>query len=222
MATTIDTRANVKTRLGISGSTDDALLDLLLETADKQITDHVGGRTFPASPAAITEYHPGGIIYLQVRRPPIASVTSIKVDSTYVWTGITSLVENTDFRVVSSAAGIVASLNGQWLNRNLARESPKALDSLPHWTDSPGVVEIKYSGDGPADDQVKQAFALQVLHHYQIMKREVAAGYKDFAFQSDGTNQYQRSKQSEADLLATAGMPAIVQALLARYRIRPL
>lgn len=219
MATTIDTRANLKIRLGITGATDDDLLDKLMESADKAITAHVGGRTFPAAATSITEYHHGNQYMLQVRRPPIDSITSIKVDSAYGWgSGITALVANTDYIIRSASAGIVQCLFGNW--QPAAAAQLKALDGLPRWTDHPGIVRIIYTGDGPANDDVKQAFALLVLHYYTIAKTEVAASFKRLAFTSDGTTQIQRNQASAN--LDQAGMPAIVIAMLAPYRIRPL
>lgn len=218
MATTIDTLANVKTRLLVPDATDDTLLTALMETADYQIRRFVGGRTFPAVAASgIIEYHDGNRLFLQVSRPPIDSVTSIKVDAAYGWgSGVAALTANTDYVIRSSSAGIIQSLTGHWYP-GPAGASLKALDQLPQWYDYPGVVKLTYVGDGPAPDDVKQAFALLILHHYQIAKREAATAFKRLAFLSDGTNQYQR--HDEADSLP--GMPAIVRALLAPYKVHP-
>src|SRR5262249_32284710 len=72
----IDTLANVKTRLGVTTSADDTLLNLLRDSADDWIVNHCGldfgGGTY-------TEYHPGGTEFVHLRNFPVQSVTSVNV-----------------------------------------------------------------------------------------------------------------------------------------------
>ena len=84
----LDTLANVKTRLGITTSADDTLLGLLQNSADRWIANYCdrdfGGGTY-------TEYHPGGSEFIHLRNFPVESVTSVNVDAGYVFGSSTVL-----------------------------------------------------------------------------------------------------------------------------------
>src|SRR5205814_2315688 len=73
----LDTLANVKQALAVTGTTDDALLTQLQAAADAFIDAHCG-RAFTGG--TFTEYHPGGSRQIFLRNYPVAAVTSVKVD----------------------------------------------------------------------------------------------------------------------------------------------
>lgn len=216
MAVTIDTLANVKNRLGITAATDDTLLNNLMESASRVIEKHVGGRTFPASPAAnITEYFPGNSRVIVVKRPPISSGTpSIKIDAQYAWgTDITALTENTDYRV-DTAAGIIYSLCGDWIKPTapMLASLGENLDYLSYVD----AVRVVYTGDGVADEAVKEALALLVLKFYSDVKGDVDQQWRAHAFDSRSSIQTQRRPKRFEETL-----PPMVKYLLMPYR-RPV
>src|SRR5262245_20478172 len=98
----LDTLANVKTRLGISTSADDTLLTALMNSADKWVPNYCG-REFGGG--TYTEYHPGGSEFVHLKNFPIQTVTSVHVDSAYVF-GAGTLVASTAY-VVHLERGVV-------------------------------------------------------------------------------------------------------------------
>src|SRR5262245_61190493 len=100
----LDTLANVKARLGISGSADDTLLGLLMDSADAWIAIHTG-RDFGGG--TYTEYFDGGVGVLIVTNFPITGVTSVKVDPSGGF-GPETIVAATSY-VVESLRGVIQS-----------------------------------------------------------------------------------------------------------------
>ena len=84
----LDTLANVKARLGVTGSADDALLALLQDTADAWVANHCG-RDFAGG--SFTEYHPGATGFVFLRHYPVQSVTSLRVDAAHGFGSTTEL-----------------------------------------------------------------------------------------------------------------------------------
>ena len=74
----LDTLANVKTSLFITGTTDDAVLTRLLDAADAFIADYTG-RAFAGG--SFTELHAAGHELVFVRNFPVDTLTSLKVDA---------------------------------------------------------------------------------------------------------------------------------------------
>src|SRR3981189_3468802 len=101
----IDTLANVKSRLGITTSADDALLALLQNTADKWISNYCdrdfGGGTY-------TEYHPGGSEFIHLRNFPVRSVTRVNVGPGHVFAAST-ILSSTAYTVLLER-GVIQSL----------------------------------------------------------------------------------------------------------------
>src|SRR5579885_3918503 len=91
----LDTLANVKTRLGITTSADDSLLALLQSSADRWVASwcdrDLGGGTY-------TEYHPGGSEFVHLRNFPVQSVASVNVDPGYVF-GSSTILATTAYTV---------------------------------------------------------------------------------------------------------------------------
>src|SRR5262245_60547755 len=198
----LDTLANVKTRLGISTSADDSLLGLLQDSADAWVAgycerDFAGG-TF-------TEYHPGGTAYLFLRNYPVTGVTSVKADAGYGF-GASTLVPATAY-VVHAERGVIQSLAGAFL--------PVTLAGVALWGSGPRNVEVVYAtatGSVPAD--VKEAYALLVGHWYRHVKTQIASGFQDVIQQTFGDTTLIFSK----DQLAGLPVPDEVRRLLAPYR----
>src|SRR5439155_2647529 len=198
----LDTLANVKTRLGISTSADDSLLGLLQDSADAWVAgycerDFAGG-TF-------TEYHPGATAFLFLRNFPVSSVTSVKADAGYGF-GASTVVPATAY-VVHTERGVIQSLVGAFL--------PVPLPDVAPWGYGPRNVQVVYTtatGAVPAD--VKEAYALLIGHWYRHVKTQIASGFQDVIQQTFGDTTLIFSK----DQLAGLPVPDEVRRLLSPYR----
>jgi uncharacterized phiE125 gp8 family phage protein len=197
----LDTLANVKARLGITTSVDDALLAALQDAADAWIAEHCqrdfAGGTF-------TEYHPGGAV-LFLRNFPVQSISSVKADAGYGF-GASTVVPASAY-VAHLERGVIVSLCGDLALR--------ALAGLPPWNWSPSTVEVVYStatSAVPAD--VRQAYALLVGHWYRHVKTMIASGYQNVTQQTFGDATAIFSK----DQIAGLPMPPDVLRLLAPHR----
>jgi Phage gp6-like head-tail connector protein len=175
----IDTLTNVKTRLGITASGDDSLLNLLLDSADAFVTgfcdrDFAGG-TF-------TEYFPGGCELLHLRNYPVDAVTSVHVDPDRNFPAETLL--SADDYVVHDQRGVIQSLGGVFLP---PLRSGLVNANIRLWTRAPGVVQVVYvtpTDAIPAD--VKEAFARLVCHWYRRTKTDANTSYLNVAQQKFG------------------------------------
>ena len=198
----LDTLANVKTRLGITTSADDGLLALLQDSADAWLAgycerDFAGG-TF-------TEYHPGATAFLFLRNFPVTGVTSVKADAGYGF-GASTVVPATAY-VVHTERGVIQSLAGAFL--------PVPLPDVAPWGSGPRNVQVVYTTATiavPAD--VKEAYALLVGHWYRHVKTQIASGFQDVIQQTFGDTTLIFSK----DQLAGLPVPDEVRRLLAPYR----
>ena len=185
----LDTLANVKSRLGISGSGDDTLLGLLQGSADKFIANWCE-RDFEGG--SFTEYHPGGSEFVHLRNYPVASVTSVKVDPAYAF-GSDTVVSSSAY-VVHSERGVIQFVSGPL-------------------TDGPRVVQVVYgTATSAVPNDVKEAYARLVGHWYRRVKTESAAGFQDIRQQKfDDTSVVYGTPEGGA-------APDEVLALLAPYR----
>src|SRR6187549_422327 len=98
----IDTLANVKTSLLISGSTDDAVLTRLMDAADAFIAEYTS-RAFAGG--TFTETHPAGRSLVFLRNYPVTSVTSLKVDASRQFSSETAW--SADRFVVHADRGVI-------------------------------------------------------------------------------------------------------------------
>lgn len=200
----LDTLANVKTRLGISGSGDDTLLGLLQDSADRFIAnwcerDFEGG-TF-------TEYHPGGSEFVHLRNFPIASITSVKVDPNYAF-GAETLVSSSSY-VTHSEWGVIQSLAGPYLPR---LHSGLVNNEMRSWTRGPRVVQVVYTvATSAVPNDVKEAYARLIGFWYRRVKTESAVSFIDVRAQDFGD-------MSVAYAGVPEGLPADVYEILAPYR----
>ena len=185
----LDTLANVKARLGISGSSDDTLLGLLMDSADAWIANQTG-RDFAGG--TYTEYFPGHAEFLILANFPVAAVTSVKVDPAGAF-GADTLIAATSY-AVHSERGVIQSTVG------------------PFGPRGPRVVQVVYTtATGAVPNDVKEAYARLVGHWYAHVKTDTAAGFENLAEQKYGdvTTTYQ---------LAAVAIPSEIERLLAPYR----
>lgn len=199
----LDTLANVKTRLGVTGSTDDALLALLQDSADAWIANYCG-RDFAGG--SFTEYHPGATAIVLLRNYPVQSVTSVRVDPAYAFGATTELAASA--YVVHTDRGVIQSLAGVFV-----RTVPVGWDTAPR------TVRVEYAtatSAVPAD--VKQAYALLVDHWYRHVKTLIAASHQNVTQQTFGDTTAIFAK----DQIAGLPLPPDVLRLLAPYRTSSL
>ena len=185
----LDTLANVKARLGVSGSADDTLLGLLMDSADAWIANHTG-RDFGGG--TFTEYFSGGAEVLILTNFPVVGVTSIKVDPVGSF-GAETIVAATSY-VVEPQRGVIQSKYGLFGRCG------------PH------VVEVVYStATSAVPNDVKQAYARLVRHWYARARTEISAAFENLSEQrfGDVTTTYQ---------LVALPISAEVERLLAPYR----
>ena len=155
----IDTLANVKTSLLITGSTDDALLTRLMDAADAFIAEHTG-RAFAGG--TFTETHAAGRELVFLRNFPVASITSLKVDAARQFGPET--VRSSDTFVVHSDRGVIESVDGPFLSLRYGRNH-----------DWPGALQVIYStATGQVPAGVKEAFCQLIGHLYRFAKTSVA------------------------------------------------
>ena len=151
----IDTLANVKVALLISGSTDDAILTRLMDGADAFIAQHTG-RDFAGG--TFTETHTAGRGVLFLRNFPVTSVTSVKVDPARQFGAAT--VRAADTYVLHADRGVIESLTGAFL--------PPRAGARDDW---PAAVQVVYAtATSAVPAVVKEAFGQLVGHWYRQVK----------------------------------------------------
>ncbi len=185
----LDTLANVKARLGISGSADDALLQLLMDSADDWVAMHTG-RDFAGG--TFTEYFDGDGDMLALRNFPINDVTSVKVDPSGTF-GADTLISPTSYAVI-------------WLFGLIQAKSG------PIGPPGSQLVQVVYTTPtGAVPNDVKRAYARLVGRWYAELKTEIATGYQIVAEQKFGD-------VSAAYTSVDLAVPREVERLLAPYR----
>jgi len=202
----LDTLANVKARLGITGSADDTLIGLLQDAADTAIANACN-RDFAGG--SFTEYFPGGSEFVHLRNFPVASVTSVKVDPAHAY-GADTVVPTTAY-VVHTDRGVIQSLGGPFLPGE--RHGLVGAD-VHAWTADPRAVQVVYAtatGQVPAD--VQEAYARLIGQWYRQVKTEVATTFQNVAQQKYGDT----FVIYKAD--PVTGLPTDVAGLLAPYRV---
>jgi hypothetical protein len=163
----IDTLANVKTLLGVTGTTDDALLTKLQAAADDFVTRHCG-RAFDGG--SYTEDLPGGSRVLVLTNYPIHAVTSVNVDPTRTFAPAT-VVPSTEY-FIHPDDGTIESL-GTAFGR----------------VGEPGVVRVVYTTAANSVPQsVALAYAELIGHWYRQVKTQVATGQLNVIQETDGTS----------------------------------
>jgi len=198
----LDTLGNVKARMGITFSTDDALLDLLRDSADAFVVQHCG-RDFVAG--TYTEYHAGDRATLRLRNYPVAAVTSVKVDLLGGFGPETALPASA--YVVEPERGLVHSRFGTFA------ALPSGHEFHPSEA-APRAVQVVYVTTAAVPADVKQAYAELIDHWYRHVKTLIAAQYQNVTQQTFGTTTAIFAK----DQIAGLPLPPDVIRLLALYR----
>jgi len=198
----IDTLANVKTSLLISGTTDDALLNRLLDAADGFITEFTG-RDFAGG--NFTETHTAGRSLVFLRNYPVTSVTSLKVDSSRQFGSDT--VRTAESYVVHANRGVIESVCGPFL---CPRDG--------HRDDWPAALQVVYAtATGAVPAAVKQAFCELIGHWYRFAKTAAGQDYEMLVTKVDVTGE----TEWPWSIAAGEPLPKIVLQLLAPYRTPP-
>jgi hypothetical protein len=205
----LDTLANVKTRLGISSNADDALLVLLMNSADKWIGNYCG-RDFGGG--TYTEYHPGGSEFIHLKNFPVQSVTSVKVDPAHVF-GADTVISASSY-VVHSERGVIQSLVGPFV----PREEQQGLVSahVADWTRGPRIIQVVYTvaAEAVADD-IREAHSQLIDHWFRRCKTQMGLGFVNLTGQKVGG--YEVSYRS--DQIGGLPIPPDIFALLAPHRV---
>jgi hypothetical protein len=204
----LDTLANVKTRLGITTAADDSLIALLQDSADAWVANYTGvnfaGGTF-------TEYFPGNTEFLQLANYPVVSVTSVNVDPAQVF-GANTIIDPTTY-VVHLERGVIQSKVGPFTG--VARR-PGLINAIRNvWTRSPRAVQVIYTtATGAVPNDVKEAYAQLIGHWYRQVKTQVGANFQNLDLQKFGdvTLNYRPEQISKPPF------PPDVERLLAPYR----
>jgi hypothetical protein len=208
----IDTLANVKTRLGITTAADDALLGLLQNSADLWISNYCdrnfGGGTY-------TEYHPGGSEFIHLKNFPVQSVTSVNFDPGYVF-GASTILSTTAY-TVHLERGVIQSLIGPFAPR-LYRQG-LVNRHVYNWTKGPRVLQVIYTvAAGAVADDILEAYAQLIGHWYRSVKTQSGLNYVNLANQKLGESQ----TTYRAEQIAGLPLPPDIKMLLAPYRVPTL
>jgi uncharacterized phiE125 gp8 family phage protein len=196
----LDTLANVKTALLVTGTADDAALTRLMDAAESVIEQHTG-RQFAGG--SFTETHPAGGRLLFLRNFPVTTVTSLRVDPARQFG--TDTERATDAYVLHADRGVVESLTGPFL--------PAGCRGQAGW---PEAVQVTYStATGAVPPAVQQAFAELVGHWYREAKTNADAGYLMLTELTSGTD----TKSYSWSLTSGLTMPPGVLELLEPFRV---
>ena len=193
----LDTLANVKTGLLISGTVDDTLLTRLMDGAVGFIADYTG-RDFAGG--TFTETHAAGRDVIFLRNFPISSVTSVKADTARQF-GPDTLRSATSY-VLQAEYGVIESLTGPFL--------PPRGGVRDDW---PAAVQVVYAtATGAVPAAVREAFTQLVGHWYRQVKSFANQDYQMIERGTDG-------KWWPWSLATGMKLPPTVLALLAPYRV---
>lgn len=196
----IDTLANVKAAMLITGTDDDALLTRLMTGANAFVAEYTG-RDFAGG--TFNETHPGGRAMLFLSNFPVTGITSLKVDAARQFGADT--VRDPDTYVANPARGMIVSLTGPFLvPRTGVRD------------DWPAAVQVVYStATSAVPAPVSEAFAQLVGHWYRQAKTFAEQEYQMLLERTDGTD----AKAWSWSLAAGLKLPPGVRELLAPYRV---
>ena len=195
----LDTLANVKTSLLISGTTDDAVLTRLMDAADGFIAEFTG-RQFAGG--TFTETHPAGRSLAFLKNYPVDSVTGVKVDSARQFGAET--LWTADRYVLHADRGVIESVCGPFL-------WPRKRGH-----DWPGALQVVYgTATGAVPPAVKEAFVQLVGHWYRFAKTAADQNYLMLTSQIDTNGQ----KDWPWSVAAGEPLPPGVRELLAAYRV---
>jgi uncharacterized phiE125 gp8 family phage protein len=196
----IDTLANVKTSLMVAGTSDDALLNRLIDAADAFVAEYTG-RAFAGG--TFTETHPAGRELVFLRNFPVDSVTSLKVDAARLFGADTA--RPADSFVLHADRGVIESACGPFLPPRGGRRD-----------DWPGALQVVYAtATGQVPAAVKEAFSQLVSHWYRMAKTAADQNYEMLVSRIDGSGQ----KDWPWSVAAGEKLPPGALQLLQPYRV---
>ena len=198
----IDTLANVKTSLLISGTTDDAVLTRLMDAADGFIAEFTS-RAFAGG--TFTETYPAGRSLAFLKNYPVASVTSVKVDSARQFGAET--LWTTDRYVIHADRGVIESVCGPFLRPRFR------LRTFDDW---PGALQVVYAtATSAVPPAIKEAFVQLIGHWYRFAKTAVDQNYQMLVTRIETSGE----KHWPWSVAAGEPLPPGVLELLAAYRV---
>jgi uncharacterized phiE125 gp8 family phage protein len=196
----LETLSNVKAALLVTGTSDDPLLNRLLEAAENFIANHTG-RNFAGG--SFTETHPAGRSLVFLRNFPVTTVASLKVDPKRQFGGDT--VRAADTFVLHAERGVIESLTGPFL-------PPRP----GHREDWPAALQVEYStAIAAVPASVKQACCELVGHLYRFAKTAADQNFQILTSRIDSSGQ----KDWPWSLATGKPLPPVVYELLAPYRV---
>lgn len=123
-AALICTLADIKERLGISSADNDITINTIIAGIEAIFNEYTD-RILLLNATETTEYYNGGSQWLQLRRYPIVSITSIKEAPDYDFASVDALEANSDYRLVKNGdKGILYRLYTNWY------QSPDAIQVI--------------------------------------------------------------------------------------------
>jgi hypothetical protein len=163
----IDTLANVKTHLGVTGTADDAVLTTLQAAADAFV-DGYCGRTFTGG--TFVEFHPGGGRWVFLRNFPVTGVVSVQVDPDEAF-GPETTRPATSY-TVHADRGVIVSKTGPFV--------PSRPGFAVGPDDFPRAVRMEYTtAAGTAPAAVGRAYAELIGHWFRQAKTQAYVGQLD-------------------------------------------
>ena len=201
----LDTLANVKLAVGVTGSTDDGLLAQLQDASASFITEYCG-RSFTGG--TFVEYHPGGARFLVLANFPVVGVTSVHVDAGRQFGAATA--RDPAGYVVHADRGVVECVGGPFLAVPAGRAGVDVF---------PGAVQVTYATTtGAVPGAVLRADADLIGHWYRQVKTHASLGHIDqtSAFENGILTEFPRG------LSEGFALPPGVLELLAPFRERSL
>lgn len=237
----LDTRANIKTTLGITGTGEDSKLDIMLSAADSAIKLYVGfdieSRTYgtgaTATDAGVGDsgYYSGDDHYqLVLRQRPVTSITSVYLDPTGrfgdnpdgAFASSELLVAGTDYvlrwdgtlpgaTTRCSRCGILEKLSGVW--PGLRRHSIGAINAS--YSQQNGNIKITYvAGYTTVPADIKYALALVVAK----MRQTASFGGDALTSESYEDYSYKLGSGNSGGAQSAIMQLGEVRSILARYR----
>jgi len=164
----LDTLANVKARLGVTGTADDTLLGLLMDSADEWV-EQFTGRDFTGG--TFTEYFPGSVATLILANFPVTAVTSVKVDPAGAFGSDTAIAATT--YALHAERGVIQSKVGLFV-ADREGEYPRAIQ----------VIYSTATSSVPND--VKLAYSQLVGLWYRRVKTDVSTAFQNLDSQRLG------------------------------------
>ncbi|QVL30935.1 phage head-tail connector protein [Telmatocola sphagniphila] len=166
----LDTLANIKARLGISGSEDDSLLGKIQSSAEALIAEHTG-RKFEGG--TFTEDFSAALRSVQLKNYPVANL-NVYVDNLGEF-GLQTEIPAIAYKV-DAVRGIVRSLCGPFYQ---TRFYTAFQELRPVWESFPGMVRVIYTVSAPVPQQIQEALALLVGFSYRKVKTNQASNQRN-------------------------------------------